>query len=180
MRKLVMITISCGISTQFAIAQHPTSSKGKVLAGMGAGLPYGGIVGIQMGYNPLNQTSLFVSGGYNLGGLGYNVGAKYIIPSDNHLTELYFTAMYGTNTSSKIEGWNEYTKNYYGTSFGAGLRINARRNESVCWDVGILIPSRSSDYHDTIEEIKDNSFEDFHEPWPVLLYVGFDFFLKSH
>lgn len=175
--KVIILLLALVLGTVIQTkAQHLASEKNSSAAGIGIGLPYGGI-GARISYNPFEQTALFLGMGYNFAGVGINGGLQYILPSSKQ-TEVYFTAMYGANASIVIEGWGEFSKNYYGPSLGLGVRINSLRNEGSFWDVGIIVPIRSSSFNDDFDDLENSSFfSDLSRPWPVLITVGYNFSL---
>lgn len=162
----------------FAQAQHFSSSKGKAALGVGVGLPYGGFGG-KLSVNPADQLALFAGVGYNLVGVGANFGAQYIFPSKKQ-TEFFLTGMYGYNAVIKIQGADNLNDSFSGVTAGLGIRINSSRNEGAFWDFGVLVPARSQAYKDSFDDIKNNpNITDLTEPWPVQLFVGFNFPLSA-
>lgn len=174
MKKILLVAlIAIGICT-FSHAQHFSSSKGKAVVGLGMGLPYGGFGG-RLSINPLDQVALFGGLGYNLVGVGYNVGMQYIVPSEKQ-AEFFLTAMYGYNAVIKIKGTNLYNDSYNGVSAGAGLRINSKQNKGMFWDFGVLIPARSQEYRDDWDRLNNNQMiENLSKASPVLIFVGLNF-----
>lgn len=160
------------------MSQHLAAEKNSGAAGLGIGLPYGGF-GARIGYNPFDQTTLFLGLGYNLSGLGINGGIQYLLPS-NKQSQFYFSVLYGTNSSIKIKGLDESTKSYYGPSFGLGIRINSLRHEGSFWDLGLVLPIRSSEYKDDLDALENNpSISGLTKPWPVLITAGYNFSLTK-
>jgi len=177
--KSIISTIALVIGlTGSILAQNLSSSKGQGSFGIGTGLPYGGFGG-RLSYNPANQLTLFAGFGYNLTGLGTNFGFQYIFPTQNR-TEFYFTGMYGYNAVLKIVGAIELNEIYYGPSLGLGFKINSLRKEGAYWDIGLLVPVRSSEYSDDVDTIKNlPNLESFSKPWPIVFSVGYHFPLNS-
>ncbi len=160
------------------LSQHLGAEKSSGAVGIGIGLPYGGIGG-RISYNPLTNTTLFLGLGYNLAGLGINVGMQYLVPSSKQ-SQVYFSAMYGTNASIKVKGLDEATKSYYGPSFGIGVRINSLRSEGSYWDVGLVVPVRPSSFNDDMDALENNSsVTEISKPWPVLITAGYNFSLTK-
>jgi hypothetical protein len=174
MKKLFLaIILITGISV-FAQAQHFGSTKGKAAIGLGVGLPYGGF-GTKLSVNPVNQLSAFLGLGYNTVGVNYNAGLQYIVPSKKQ-TEFFLTAMYGYNAVIKIKGTDIYNQSYSGFSGGAGLRINSNSTKGLFWDIGLLIPARSSAFQDDFEDLENNPMiEGLTKPMPVLFFAGVNF-----
>lgn len=178
MKKIILIAMIVINSYTLSQAQNFSSSKGKATVGLGMGLPYGGFGG-RLSINPLDQVTLFGGLGYNLVGVGYNVGMQYILPSEKH-TEFFLTAMYGYNAVMKIKGTDIYNDSYNGFSAGAGLRLNSKKNEGVFWDFGFLIPARSQQYRDDWNNLNNNPMiENLSKASPVLIFVGLNFPISS-
>jgi hypothetical protein len=177
---IVLLLIFCTgmLLSGHVVAQHLGSSRGSASIGFGIGLPYGGL-GPRISVNPASQLALFAGIGYNLVGVGYNVGAQYLIPSERQ-TEFFFTGMYGYNASIKIEGLSTESKSYYGPSFGVGLRINSLSSEGSFWEVSLLVPARSQSFKNDYDALEKNpQIEDLTQPWPVLFSVGYHFYIGS-
>ena len=152
-------------------AQNLSSTQGHAAVGIGLGLPYGGI-GARINYNPVNQATLFGGVGYNFAGVGYNLGLRFVIPSQRQ-TEFYLLGMYGTNASVRIKGDSDANESYHGPSVGAGVQINSLSREGNYWDIGLVLPFRSSEYDRDLDFLK-NYYSDVTEPWPVLITAGYN------
>lgn len=162
----------------FVQAQHFSSSKGKAAMGLGMGLPYGGFGG-RLNVNPADQLALFVGIGYNLVGVGANFGAQYIFPSKKQ-TEFFLTGMYGYNAVIKIQEAENLNDSFSGVSAGLGIRINSFHKEGAFWDFGLLVPARSQDYKNSIDDLQNNpNITDLIKPWPVQFFFGYNFPLSA-
>lgn len=162
------------LGSQGAKGQHKSSEKGEGSIGLGLGLPYGGI-GSRFGYNVINHTNLFAGLGYNFVGAAYNFGVRRSLPSKKQ-SEFYLMGMYGTNAAIIITGSYNFKESYQGPSIGAGLKINSFSKEGSYWDLGILVPFRSSKYKDAVSSINYNPFiSEYVEAWPVLITIGYNF-----
>ena len=174
--RTIIAIISISIFGISANAQHLSSTRNFKAIGLGLGLPYGAL-GAKFSYNPISQTTLFLGLGYNLVEVGFNVGVYRSFPSDVQ-TQFYIIGMYGSNASVKVEGSDELSKSYYGPTFGAGIKINSVRREGNHWDIGILVPIRTSEFNDDIDYLQDLGY-DLTEPWPILFTVGYNFSLGN-
>lgn len=153
---------------------HLSSQKGETTFGLGIGLPYGAI-GLRLGTNVADGLNLFGGVGYQISGVGYNIGLLKDFPSAG-MTQFYLTGMYGTNAAIKIVDLSEYDKVYTGPTFGLGMKINSRNTEGNYWDLGLLLPIRSSDYKNDETAVKnDPRISKFQAAWPVLIVVGYNF-----
>jgi len=163
-------------TTVNAQENHLSSSKGESSLGLGVGLPYGGI-GIKIGTNLADHFNLFGGIGYQIAGVGYNVGFLKDFKSESS-TQFYLTGMYGTNAVILVDGLSEYDKVYTGATMGLGIKINSRKTEGNFWDVGLLVPIRSSSFYNNSNEVKnDPRVTEFSDPWPVLITFGYNIHL---
>jgi hypothetical protein len=137
--------------------------------GVGFGLDYGGF-GTRIGFMPHERIGIFAGLGYNLDGLGYNVGAQFHFPSEK-LVSWYLTGMYGYNTVLVVTGDIEKEKTYYGPSAGVGVQLKTR-NERSFWNFELLVPFRDSEFQDDIDAL-DNLGADVTEPLPIAFSVGY-------
>ncbi len=181
--KNAIVLVCCMLSLQLTYAQeeveyqnHLSSEPGIGSFGIGMGLPYGGIGG-RLGVNMAKGLNFFAGFGYQFTGLGYNFGLRQDFPSKK-MAQFYLTGMYGTNAGIKIEGTTEFDKLYSGLTFGLGVKANSFSREGNYWDIGLLVPVRSSDFSDDWDALSDSPIiSDLQEPWPILLVVGYNFSL---
>ena len=167
---LVLLVSASGFSQDTNLS----SKEGTTTLGLGMGLPYGG-VGIRIGTNLSDGFNLFGSLGYQLAGVGYNLGLRKDF-GNTSMTQFYMLAMYGTNAAIKIIDLSEYDKVYTGATVGAGVKVNSRRKEGNYWDFGLLLPFRSSSYERDFKAAdNDPRVGEFVAPWPVLITVGYNF-----
>ena len=91
--------------------------------GAGIGIDYGGLIGVKATFYPLAYMGVFAAVGYELIGLGWNVGCLgRIIPADGrHAVRPYLKVMYGVNGVTKVTGKSGYDKMFYGVTPGFGL-----------------------------------------------------------
>lgn len=153
--------------------ENPVVKKGFGSFGVGIGLPYGGL-GARIGYNVADKVNLFTGLGYNLLGLGFNMGLQYDFATINR-TSFYLSGMGGYNAVTVIEGASEYNKTFYGPSFGLGIKMDSKKASGNFWQFGVIVPVRSAAFADMVEDIKnDPRIEGFIEPFPVLIVVGYN------
>ena len=175
--KVFSIAIIFVLTINFCISQdlHLSSQKKENTIGIGGGLPYGGF-GVRFGTNVVNGLNLFGGVGYQLAGIGYNLGLLKDFQSAN-MVQFYLTGMYGSNAAIKVKGLeNEYNNVYAGATVGLGIKINSIQKEGNYWDIGILLPFRSSKFDEDYDRLKrDSRITDLSDPWPVLLVIGYNF-----
>lgn len=157
---------------------HLSSEQGVPSLGVGIGLPYGGIGG-RFGYNLIDRLNVFGGVGYQLAGVGFNVGIRKEFPS-TRMAQFYLTGMYGTNAATKVVGLSDYDDLYAGPTVGLGFKLNSRMTEGNYWDLGLLLPFRSSKFYDTEQAmLNDPRVSGVTSAWPVLIVVGYNFSMKS-
>ena len=84
--------------------------------------------------------------------------------------------MYGYNGVIKISGAWSFEETYYSPTFGVGFEFRPQRKGY--WNVELLVPIRSKDYHDDMDAIKnDPNIELKSEPLPIGISVGYHFWL---
>ncbi|EPR68247.1 hypothetical protein ADICYQ_2717 [Cyclobacterium qasimii M12-11B] len=158
----------------FSQKDHLSSQAGRANVGIGVGLPYGGI-GLRMGTNVAKGVNLFGGVGYQIADIGYNLGIIKDFESKG-MAQFYLSGMVGTNAAIKIDGLPQSSKTYFGPSLGTGIKLNSNRKEGNFWDMGIIIPIRSSVYKSDLNGLKqDARITGLTEPWPVLLVFAYNF-----
>jgi hypothetical protein len=151
-----------------------TRQKSSHYAGLGFGLPYGGIGGRYV-FRPLNYLALTAGVGYNLFDVGYNVGVIGSLPVVSNL-QVYVATMYGTNAVIIVDGADNYNGSYTGFSVAAGVQVVISEKPSGFLDLGLIIPARNQSFKNDWDGIKDSGlFEIKNDPWPVLLTIGYNF-----
>jgi len=147
-----------------------TNEASMLNIGIGMGLTYGGIGG-RLVLNPLDQLGLFFGLGYNIHNTGINLGAIYYVQSPVK-TQLYLSGMYGYNA---VIVYGKEKNEYNGPSFGIGLKINSKSKTGSYFDIGLIVPVRSDDFHSDIDKLSKNPNFDVKKPWPVLINIGYNF-----
>ena len=105
----------------------------------------------------------------------FRSGGTYRILPDKRICPT-ISAMYGYNGVIKISGAWSFEETYYGPTFGIGLEFRPQRKGY--WNIELLVPIRSKDYHDDMDAIKnDPNIELKSEPLPIGISVGYHFWL---
>jgi len=144
--------------------------------GIGLGLDYGGLLGVQFGYAPVKHLTLFAAGGYNIVGFGWQTGVKGLIigKTENHVARPYGMAMFGINSVIIVEGANEYNEAYLGFTLGAGIELRFGGKKKNGFDIALVVPIRSQEFWDDWNYIKNNpAFEVASNPAPIGISMGF-------
>lgn len=148
--------------------------------GFGLGMDYGGI-GSSISYFLDPDIALFFAGGYALADFGYNIGAKYRVTSGTKPAKFvpYVIGMYGYNAVVQVKDKTEYSKVFYGVTFGVGVDFKPFRTGSGYWTFGLLVPIRGSKVDSYIDELKNEHGVKFdNDLFPVGLSVGYRIVLE--
>jgi hypothetical protein len=142
----------------------------KANLGLGMGISYGGF-GARLSVLPVQHVALFAAGGYNLDGFGYNLGAEIrLLPGKRVVPTLM--AMYGYNGVIVVKGAEQYNKTYYGPTIGAGMEIHSGNGQNF-FTIELLVPFRPQEFHDALQELKNNPSIEITGPWPVAFSFGY-------
>jgi len=147
----------------------------KFSIGFGLGQDYGGVGGNLL-YYPQRNVGLFCGLGYNLAGVGFNLGVKSRIgigSSKSHVM-LYALAMYGYNAVVKVSNAPNLNKVFYGPTVGAGLDFKPMKYSDDYVSVSLFVPLRSSEvqeYMDYLEQAYNVEFEQ--GLFPVTFSIGY-------
>lgn len=151
-------------------------SNTNLYLGIGLGLNYGGFGG-RLTFIPgdASKTSVgvFVASGFALNGLGFNAGMVVRI-GDQKLVPT-FSAMYGYNGVIKVVGAPQYDKTYYGPSIAVGFENKTRNSNDNHIHVELVIPFRSSAFHNDIKTLQGTPGIEINDPSPVLISIGYHF-----
>jgi hypothetical protein len=158
------------------VTKPPAEVVHKLDLGFGLGIDYGGLLGIQFGFAPIQHLTVFATGGYYVLGFGWQIGLKglFIPKTDKHVARPFLKAMYGTHSAILVDGTTEYDKIYTGFTIGAGLELRFGKKKQNGLDIDLNIPLRTIDYWDDFNTLKnDPDYEVTQEPFPVTFSVGF-------
>ena len=150
--------------------------------GFGLGLDFGGLVGMKVTYYPIKNIGIFGGLGYALIDPGYNIGLKFRILSSKRKKQLspYLIAMYGYNAIIKVSNASQFDKIFYGATTGLGMDFQTSRNKSY-WSLAVLIPFRSPDVQNYIDDLKKNHGVVFkNDLFPLAFSVGYNFILSRN
>lgn len=157
-----------------------TMTYDKVNLGIGAGLDYGGL-GADLLFYPHQNVGLFAGAGYAIAGFGFNAGVKYRFIPKKQPSGIapYAIAMYGYNAAVAVSGASQFNKLFYGPSFGAGLDFGLRPGRRGYWSAALLVPIRSSEAKEYIEDLENNEGVEFGIGLlPVAFSIGYRIILK--
>lgn len=144
--------------------------------GLGFGLDYGGLLGIQFGVAPVKHLTFFGAVGYYMFQVGWNFGAKvtFLPKTTQHSVRPFLKAMYGCNSLITAEGTDEYDKVYKGFTGGFGLEFRFGKMKMNGFDLDLNVPFRTGDFWVDYNKMKnDPSLEVLQGPLPVAFSVGF-------
>jgi hypothetical protein len=164
-------------SPQNLSPHEPDVFTEKLNIGFGFGEDYGGF-GANLTVYPQKNIGLFVGGGYAVAGFGYNAGIKLrALPNHGRsIVRPFLEAMYGYNAAVAVANAQEYNKLFYGPSIGAGLDIGRLVKNKGYLSLAILIPIRSPDVDNYINELQNNYGVSFNNNLlPITFSIGYKF-----
>lgn len=146
--------------------------------GLGLGLDYGGMPGVNLMYTPFRKAAFYLGVGNAFTGVGINGGATYRFQSNKRDRRVvpYITGMYGYNAIIQVVNERSLNKIFRGPTFGAGIELHRNPGRLNHWAFAILVPIRNQDVDEYI-----NHLENFHgveftsELMPVLISVGYKY-----
>jgi hypothetical protein len=162
--------------------QAPTQTviTDKVSLGAGLGMDFGGL-GVNLLVYPHRNIGLFGCVGYAMAGTGYNIGTKIRFVSENTKSKatFYGLAMYGYNAAIAVTNATEYNKLFYGPTLGFGFDYKSHPSKRGYWTFCILLPIRSTEVDDYINDLKDHhSIEFKNELMPIGITMGYRIILN--
>ncbi len=166
-------TTSAEVNSQ--TATHSGMDKASI--GFGLGMNFGGIGGNFLVY-PHKNIGIFGGVGYAYAGAGFNVGTKIRFTTNSPTAKVtpYALLMYGYNAAIVVKGADELNKIFYGPTVGFGIDFNTNRAKKGYWTVAILIPIRSSDVKNYIDDLKNNHGVKLdNDLMPITFSVGYRF-----
>ena len=144
--------------------------------GLGLGLDYGGVLGAKFTYTPIKYLGIFAAGGLQLGGFGWQLGAKgYLIPKTSKKGfRPNVKVMYGVNAAIYVIDADQYNELYLGPSLGPGIEIRFGRMKKNGLDFDLNFPIRSQQFYDDWEDLKnDPNIEIQSDPLPFTISIGY-------
>ncbi len=144
--------------------------------GLGLGLDYGGIFGVKAGYSPVKHLNLFVAGGLQFSGFGWQIGAMgYIMPkTTKQFVRPFFKVMYGINAATYVDGIDEYNKLFQGLTVGSGSEFRFGKKKKHGFNVEINYPFRSKEFFDTYDKMQNDSrITGLLDPSPITISMGY-------
>ncbi len=86
--------------------------------------------------------------------------------------------MYGYNAAIAVSNATEYNKLFYGPTFGFGIDYRSSKESIGYWSFAILVPIRSSDVDNYIDDLKTNHGATFSSSLsPIGISLGYRFIL---
>jgi hypothetical protein len=174
---MVLLVFAFDVKGQDTLAVQP---KYDVLSiGLGAGLDYGCFGGSLLLY-PQENVGLFAGAGYAMAGIGVNGGIKFRATSKNSFSTVnpYFLAMYGYNAVITVANATQFNKFFYGPTVGIGIDMRSNASSRGYWSVALLIPLRSAEVKDYMDDLKNNHGVEFkNDLWPIGFSFGYRFIL---
>ena len=146
----------------------------KSTIGFGMGLDHGGY-GVNLVLYPGRNFGVFGGLGYAFAGTGYNAGLKIKLVGVNHKSHLYpyLLGMYGYNAAIAIYNAKEYSKFFYGPSFGLGVDIRQKWEKRGYLTIALIVPVRKKDVKDYFDLMQKRGVEFTNNLYPVSFSVGY-------
>ncbi len=144
--------------------------------GIGLGMDYGGVFGLQVGVAPVKHLTFFGAVGYYMIGVGWNFGLKVLpLPkTTKHSVRPFLKAMYGCNSVIVADGTEEYDKIYKGFTAGLGFEFRFGKKKMNGLDVDLNIPLRTGEFWVDYNTMKNDPNMDVTQgPIPVAFSIGF-------
>ncbi|MCX6292182.1 MAG: hypothetical protein NT126_10515 [Bacteroidetes bacterium] len=152
----------------------------KASLGIGTGQDYGGL-GVSLLIYPDKNIGIFGGAGYAFAGLGFNVGTKLRIVSENSTAKVspYALIMYGYNAAIAVTNAAIYDKLFYGVTFGLGMDYKSRPAKKGYWSLALLIPVRGPEVRAYMNDLKNNHGVEFkNDLLPVTFSIGYRFIIS--
>ena len=147
--------------------------------GVGLGLDYGGLLGVNLTAYPQKNIGFFAGGGIALAGFGYNVGAKlrYVTTNQKKVKFIpFFVGMYGYNSAIVVVNAPDYNKLFYGVTLGFGCDIRFKKGYL---SAALLIPIRGDDVDNYITDLQNKYHVNFqNDLLPMAFSIGYKFILN--
>jgi hypothetical protein len=168
------------LNSQDSISVNPEIDK--ISFGVGVGLDHGGFGGNFM-FCPTKRVGLFVGAGYAVAGPGLNAGIKlrFIPKKPSEQISAFLLLMYGYNAAIVVKNALKYNKFFYGPSLGFGLDLRLKPPKRVYWSFALLIPVRSSEVDQYIDDLKTKNGVEFkNDLSPLGFSFGYRFILNRN
>lgn len=175
MKKTIKM-IALGVISVIAMPKAFAQENNQVYLGLGLGFDYGGI-GAKIEYLPVKNVGVFAGLGYNILGVGWNVGATYKIMPDKKVS-INPMVFYGYNGGSEVTGAPEYDMISYGVTAGVNVDIKMGKKGNKL-SAGLFVPFRSQKFMDNYDAIKNDYRVTMEaELLPIAVGVGYNFKLN--
>lgn len=179
MKKSLLLFLISLLSAQWSLAQNSIAAneqgyKPQFYIGFGTGNVYGGLIGVNLAYEPVKGLGISAGAGYYLAGLGYNGMIYYKFLADKKVNPLVY-GLFGTNSVIKVVGATHYNRLYTGPGLGAGSFFKVGRNANRIF-VGLQYAFWSQRFEEGIAAVKnDPTVGKISNPNHIGINVGFGF-----
>jgi len=145
--------------------------------GIGIGIDYGGLFGVKATFYPIKYMGVFVAGGWELIGIGWNVGClgRFVPADGQHGVRPYLKVMYGVNAMMRVTGKSGYDKMFYGVTAGIGLETRFGKTKKSGINLDLNVPFRSPEYFSQLNQLKnDPEVKLNNTPLPITISIGYN------
>jgi hypothetical protein len=147
--------------------------------GLGFGQDYG-LLGANLTVYPQKNIGFFLGFGFALAGFGYNAGIKLrALPNHAHsIVRPFIIGMYGYYAAVVVTNYPQDNKLFYGPTIGGGLDIGPTTIGKGYLSLAILVPFRSPDVQNYIDQLKANGVAFNSNLPPIGFSIGYKFILN--
>lgn len=178
----IFLFLMINLSAQDTIPSQDSLSINKesptnLYFGTGAGINYGGLLGLQVKLNVYNQMDIFLGIGYNSLKFGFNFGGSFIL-IDHGIIRPKATIMYGNN--AVISGVNdtEYNNSYNGLSVGIAFELRLKKTSRSYLSIGAYYIRQSEAFRADYEKLDNDSHIQFYnKPRSYTFSLGYHFYI---
>ena len=147
--------------------------------GLGFGQDYG-LLGGNLTVYPQKNIGLFVGFGFAFAGFGYNAGIKLRALPNHGLSKVrpFLLGMYGYVAAIAVTNSPADNKMFYGPTIGGGIDIGPTTPGKGYLSLAILVPFRSPDVQNYIDQLKANGVSFNGNLTPITFSIGYKFILN--
>ena len=143
--------------------------------GVGFGLDYGGVFGMQFGFAPIKHLVIFGAAGYHMVDFGWEAGVKGLLirKTSEKVFRPFLKVMYGTNSVFTAEDTDRYDKVYRGFTAGIGAEFRFGQQKHHGFNVDLNIPIRTQEFWDDCDYLESIGYSLNY--LPVAASVGYHY-----
>lgn len=148
----------------------------RVYMGLGIGIDFGGF-GLNAMSMMTEHVGVFGAFGYNLNKLGLGFGTRLYANKQSERWRPYLSAMYGYNTVYYIKNAENYSRTFYGVTFGVGVDLKDSR--ANFWTLALQVPFRNEDAKAYKTYLENSNVEITRDLLPLAFSLGYRFAVEN-